>query len=94
MSQQHAYLFTADTTQQNFRLLLDTIDTVRAVRNWMRMLPGAAVLVSELDVDDLHTELKLALPEQRYLLVELERGNKNGWLPRKVWDFMNQPAPA
>ena len=94
MSEERAYLFTADTTQESFSSLLSLIDEVGAVSNWLKILPGSAVLVSRLRIDDLHEELKAMLPKQRYILVELEKGKKNGWLPRKAWDFMNQPAPA
>lgn len=86
-----SFLLVGDTTQKPFRALLDSIDGVGAVENWYKILPDAAVLVSRLDVDTLHSELKQVMPKQRYILVELERGKKNGWLPRKAWDFMNSP---
>ena len=94
MSDERAYLFTTDTTQEAFSSLLSLIDETRAVSNWLKILPGSAVLVSRLDIDDLHEELKAIFPNQRNILVELEKGKKNGWLPRKAWDFMNQPTPA
>ena len=89
-----AFLFVADTSQSGLDSLLPKIDGIREVENWFKFLPGAAILISSCDVNHLHELLRRTFPSQRYLLVHLEKGGQNGWLPSKVWDFMNQPRAA
>ena len=87
-----AYLFVIDSTQLSLIEALKIVDRLPEIENWQTVLPDAAVLVSRLNVQQLHQLLKANLLEQRYLLTVLERGKKAGWLAKRSWTFMNDPV--
>lgn len=91
MSALKSFLLVADTTQVTLDELVAEIDRDDAVSNWHVMLPGTLALVSDLDVGALSDHIRGRWPDLRFLVSELVPGRKAGWLPERVWDFMNQP---
>ena len=89
-----SYLLVADTTQGNLDELIAGLDRAPEFVNWYKFMPGAIALVSPLDVNEADARLRELFPRRRHLLVRLERGTKNGWLPRSAWQFMNEPSAA
>ena len=62
--------------------------------NWMRPFPDAFVVVSDKSASRLRQVIHGVFPNDRLLIVEIQPGHKDGWLPREVWDFINNPKPA
>jgi hypothetical protein len=92
MSDQLAsYLFVIDSSTMSRDDAMNIVDTLSEIVNWQKILPDAAVLVSSNSVNDLQKLLREKMPGQRFMLVGLERANKNGWLAKNSWDFMNNP---
>ncbi|MFN3878052.1 MAG: hypothetical protein ACK4MH_06720 [Brevundimonas sp.] len=89
-----SYLLVVDSSQTALQKWIDEIDMMVEVVNWQKMLPDAAVLVSEQDIRQLNSLLRKVMPNKRYILVEIENGNKQGWLAKSAWKFMNNPKPA
>ena len=89
-----AFLLTFDTTQISRDALLQGIDNIDEIANWYAFLPASVCLVSKLTASDLSRLIKLRFRELRFLVVKLERGQRQGWLPRSVWDFMKEARPA
>ena len=88
------YLLVVDTTQKSLDDIIEAVDKAPGVLNWYKFMPGAAVVVMDRDLSEANKAVRLLLPRQRFLLVRLEKGAKNGWLPRQAWDFMNAPSAA
>lgn len=88
-----SYLFVIDSSKMSLDdALNDVVDGLKEVVNWQVILPDAAVLVTELSVKDLNQILRTSLPDQKFILVLLERGKKEGWLAKSSWTFMNEPT--
>lgn len=86
-----AYLFVIDSSTMSRDDAIEAIDDISAVVNWMKILPDAAVLITPDELKVLNAALRERLPRQRFLLTLLRRGEKNGWLAKDAWEFINQP---
>ena len=91
MTKYDVFLLTFDTTQMSREAVIDVVDHVDEVVNWYAFLPGAVCLVSDLSTADLSRAIRSRLPDLRFLLVRLEKGQRQGWLPRSAWRFINDP---
>ena len=89
-----AYLMTFDTTQVSRKLLIEVIDEIPEVVNWYAFLPAALCLVSRLSTSDLSRIIRSRLPKLHFILVRLEKGQRQGWLPTSAWSFINDARPA
>lgn len=89
-----SYLFVIDGSTMPLNDAIAKIDNMQSVVNWQTIMPDAAILVSALDTNGLNDKLKEEMPGQRYLIVKLESGKKNGWLPKSFWTFINNPRPV
>ncbi len=80
----------ACTPQQVQHLLNDT----RAVATWVTPFPFAAILVSDHSVNDLAAVLRDRLPGVWFMVTELRGDSVQGWLPKELWDYVNDPSQA
>ena len=88
-----AYLFTysqACTQSQVHAVLNDSA----GVETWVAPFPYAAILVSELSARDLGAILRERLPGVWLLVTEVDAHTVDGWLPRDLWDDVNNPIQA
>ncbi|MCY4377681.1 MAG: hypothetical protein OXC31_28315 [Spirochaetaceae bacterium] len=77
--------------QQMQHLLNDT----EAVVTWVAPFPYAAILVSSLNVNDLAAVLRNRLPPGVWFMVTELRGESvQGWLPKDLWEYVNNPSQA
>ena len=76
--------------QQVHHVLNDT----QAVVTWVSPFPYAAILVSGLDVHDLAGVLRNRLPGVWFMVTELRGDSVQGWLPKELWDYVNDPSQA
>jgi hypothetical protein len=90
----NVFLVTFDTTQMSRERLVDAIDRIPEIVNWYAFLPAAVYLVSELSTSDLSRVIRSRLPGLRHILVRLEKDQRQGWLPKSAWQFINNPRPA
>jgi hypothetical protein len=74
--------------------MIDTIDSIESIVNWSAFLPSGICLVSSASAKEVARDIRRALPNTRFLVVEIEPGKKNGWLPKNVWRFINEPKPV
>ena len=65
------------------------LNDTNAVVTWAQPLPNAAVLVSNLDVQDLAAVFRRRLGETWFLITELNAGTVDGFLPANLWSFIN-----
>jgi hypothetical protein len=85
------HLLTFDDTKVSRDAVITKIDRIEAIVNWSAFLPGGICLVSSLPAKELAKEIRKEMPGTHFLVAELDRGRRNGWLPRDVWAFMNDP---
>jgi hypothetical protein len=90
----NTYLLVFNDGQIARKTVTARIDRMPQVINWMAFLDNALCLISDETTKSLAAQLREAFPETQFILTELQRGKRNGWLPRSVWDFMNDPRPA
>lgn len=65
------------------------LNDTNAVVTWAQPLPNAAVIVSNLDVQDLAAVFRRRLGETWFLITELNAGTVDGYLPANLWSFIN-----
>ncbi len=65
------------------------LNDTNAVVTWAQPLPNAAVLVSNLDVQDLAATFRRRLGETWFLITELNAETVDGFLPANLWSFIN-----
>ena len=65
------------------------------VLNWRCDLPNTFYIISRSSADELYETLKPLTDGEgaRFLVTEVTR-NKQGWLPKKTWKFMNEKPLA
>jgi hypothetical protein len=90
-----AYLLVYNTEFGTRDAARRAIDAIPEITNWRAELPSAFYLVSDLDAGELGTLIRAASSYRgKYLLVEVT-SNKQGWLDKKSWTFLNErPDPA
>jgi len=89
-----AFLVTFDTTQMSREALIQAIDEIPEIVNWYAFLPAAVCVVSELSTFELSRAIRMRLPDLRFILVRMEKGERQGWLPKSAWQFIRNPRPA
>ena len=65
-----------------------------AIETWVAPFPYAAILVSKLDVHDIAAILHSRLPGVWFMVTELDAAAVQGWLPRDLWEYVNDPQGA
>ena len=60
----------------------------------MAPFPYAAILVSKLDVHDVAAILRNRLPGVWFMVAELDAAAAQGWLPKDLWEYVNDPQGA
>lgn len=70
------------------------LNATRAVATWVTPFPFAAILVSDHSVNDLAAVLRDRLPGVWFMVTELRGDSVQGWLPKELWDYVNDPSQA
>lgn len=65
-----------------------------AVETWVAPFPYAAILVSKLNVHDIAAILHNRLPGVWFMVTELDAAAVQGWLPKDLWEYVNDPQGA
>ena len=78
------------TQAQVHSILNDT----QAIDTWVAPFPHAAILISNLNAQDLGAVLHRRLSDAWFLVTELNPASVDGWLPENLWSYVNQPGQA
>ena len=70
------------------------LDDTNAIKTWIAPFPYAAILVSDLDVQDLGAILHKRLSDAWFIVTEMDRQHVDGWLPGNLWTYVNKPEQA
>jgi hypothetical protein len=60
--------------------------------NWITILPGQIFFVSTLTVAEAALLLRSLFPSQFVFVAEVGQANCDGWMPREIWNFINNPS--
>jgi hypothetical protein len=83
-----------DETQIARTVITGKIDRMSEIPNWYAFLNNTICFVSELSAKRLARQFRDAFPDLRFIVVEIDAGKKGGWLPKSVWEFINDPQAA
>ena len=90
----NAYLLVFDDSQVAREVITKKLDKIPAIQNWFAFLNNTVSLVSIKDASSISDLVRDAFPELRFIVVEIDREKKGGFLPKSVWRFINKPSPA
>jgi len=86
-----AYLLVFDRSQITRESMVKIINKTSAIENWHAFFDNTLCLASEKDARTLSRLLHNECPQLRFLVTEVKRDNKGGWLPKSIWTFLNHP---
>ena len=88
-----AYLFAYSQACMQAQVQAFLNDT-KAIKMWVAPFPYAAILVSDLDTQDLSAILHRRLSDAWFIVTEINRHTADGWLPGNLWEYVNKPEQA
>ena len=89
-----SYLLVFEPSQVGQKHWIDIVDGISTIENWHSVFEGAMVLISDADAKEITRAIQDELSNTRFLVTELRTGSKGGWLPRSIWQFINNPRPV
>lgn len=83
-------IFDRDDTL-DYKVIHDSIISCQSVITWWHYIKSSYILISDTDnATILQQEIKAVIPEKRFLLIEVNLKNRNGWLPLAAWDWIKK----
>lgn len=73
--------------------MIDEVETIlNKAKDWFRYAPNCWLIYTGRDPKTWHERLKQIpwMPDQSYLICEVDISNKSGWLARSAWDWINK----
>lgn len=68
----------------------DLIAAIKAYGNWAHVLKSTWLIRTTQTADQVSTDLRKHMdPNDNLLVIEVNPKNKQGWLSRKFWNWMN-----
>ncbi len=88
------YLLVFDSKMVSREDFIKNIDAIPEIENWLSFFDGAICVISDLDPKELTDVVRQHIPEAHFIITNLERGKRSGWLRKSVWDFIKNPRPV
>jgi hypothetical protein len=87
-----AYILVFDNALGTRQEVQDFLNTRAEVLNWYACLPNAIFIVSDKTAKTLSAVIREfdAGKNARFIVLDVN-ADREGWLPRKAWDFMSTP---
>jgi hypothetical protein len=90
----YAYLLVFDSnigTEKEVSKFLDEREDI--FQNWMTVLPNSFFIVSDKSAKEIADVFRsLTQNNGRFIVLDVET-DRNGWLPKKAWEFIKNPKP-
>ena len=93
METKWTYLLLYSPVIHDYNKVRRFLDTNPAVLDWYVCLPHSAFIVSELTAKQLAGVFRSKFPKGRFLVMDTAT-DRNGYLPKEAWDFMQKPKAA
>lgn len=95
MSNRTCYLLAFDDACGSPEDVESFLDSAPEVLNWHTCLPNSYFVVSEHDADELKSCFReFAGARGRFLIANMTETERNGWLPKSVWNLMRHPVSS
>lgn len=87
-----AYILTFDRDDMlNYKEIHDKIISLPDLTNWFHYIKSSYILITTAQsASILSGKIKPFMPDKRFLVVELNLNNRNGWLPNDAWDWIRK----
>lgn len=89
-----AYILTFDRSDSlNYKAIHDKIIKMDGLVNWFHYIRSSYILIhKEEKAYPLTKKIESIMPNKRFFLVEINLNNRNGWLPKEAWEWLNKQA--
>jgi len=85
-----AYILTFDRDDYlDYVNIHNSIVQLPILINWSHYLKSSYVLISNADIQTLHSEISKILPKKQFLILEVNLKRRQGWLPKQAWEWFN-----
>ena len=89
-----AYLLAFNPQVVPRQTILNFLDTRAEVLNWMAILAGGILVISEQTAQALSALIRQQHPQLWFIVTEIPRGMNDGFLSKTAWDFINAPRSS
>jgi hypothetical protein len=87
-----AYVLVFDQSVATKDELVKFIDAQPEIQNWSHCMTNAIFLVSTLTANGLQQRISDGINKNGgYFIILDAKTDKNGWLPKASWEFLNNP---
>ncbi|MFD1630069.1 hypothetical protein [Pseudopedobacter beijingensis] len=83
-----AYLFVYSNDLGTRENVKNAVDSIEDILLWRYDLPNTFYIISESSANEISKQIREKLGDKRFIITEIST-NKQGWLPRKSWDLIN-----
>ena len=90
----NSFILTFDDTTISRREMVECLDRLDGVVDWLAFLPTAIAILSPHTTHELTSMVNAKRPGIRFIVTVGGAQATDGQLPRMVWDFINRPQPA
>lgn len=73
--------------------MTEALERIESVVNWYTCLPHTIFVVSSEAAAELSLLIRLQSGARQFILLDVAT-DRNGMLPKKVWEFMSNPKPV
>ncbi len=64
------------------------------INAWWHYLKGSTYFIkTSLSANELYNKIYPGIPGRHLIIVEINANNKQGWLPKAAWDWINNNKP-
>lgn len=74
----------------NYQILHDAIKKDPYIKDWWHYMQSSYVLISPLSANALAERLMINFNNHRFLLIEINSKNYQGWLPQDAWTWIKK----
>ena len=64
-------------------------DKIKSLGDWFNYFPNSFLLFSSSSVQTIYNNIATNLPEDRFLILEIDLKDYWGWLPKEAWEWLN-----
>lgn len=66
-------------------------EKLKESKGWWHYLDSFWIIITEKSVTEWTNVIKNSIkPEDNFIIIEVNDGNTNGWLPQKAWDWIKK----
>lgn len=84
------YLISFDPTPITSPKMLEAIKNSSHVNGWWHYLSSTYIVFSAYTLATVQNDILLNAPKIRFLIIEVDATNRNGWLPPKAWEWFKR----